>query len=86
AERIGLAHRCVDDDSLMAAAHHMAARAADVPRELSIVTKQTLRDMADIALHDDAVDREIEPQVWSTRQPWFRERLAALQNRISKKA
>jgi len=86
AERIGLAHRCVDDESLLAAAHQLAARAADVPRELSLVTKETLRDMADIAAHDDAVDREIEPQVWSTRQPWFRERLAALQSRISKRS
>ena len=41
--------------------------------------------MAGIVAHDDAVDREIEPQLWSTRQPWFPERLAALQARISKK-
>ena len=47
AERVGLAYRCVDDDALLAAAQEMAARAADAPRELSIVTKQTLRDMAD---------------------------------------
>ncbi|NDC47298.1 MAG: enoyl-CoA hydratase, partial [Actinobacteria bacterium] len=25
------------------------------------------------------------PQVWTTRQPWFRERLAALQAKISKR-
>ena len=85
AERIGLVHRCVDDGELLAAAHAMAAKAASAPRELAITTKQTLADMADIADHDDAVDREIEPQLWSTRQPWFRERLAALQARISKK-
>ncbi len=85
AERVGLAWRCVEDDALSATAHEMAARAADAPRELSIRTKETLRDMASIATHEDAVDREIEPQVWSTRQPWFQERLAALQARIAAK-
>jgi len=41
--------------------------------------------MSGIDAHSDAVKREIEPQVWSTRQPWFAERLAALQAKISKK-
>jgi enoyl-CoA hydratase len=86
AERVGLAYRCVEDDALADVAHAMGAKAAEVPRELSITTKRTLGDMAGIGAHEDAVDREIEPQVWSTRQPWFRERLAALQARISKKS
>ena len=33
--------------------------------------------------HDAAVDRELEPQVWSLEQPAFRERVAALQAKIS---
>jgi enoyl-CoA hydratase len=85
AERLGLVHRCVDDDQLLDAAHAMAAKAASVPRALSITTKQTLADMAGVETHSEAVDREIEPQLWSTQQPWFKERLAALQARISKK-
>ena len=36
AERIGLVHRCYDDDKLLAAAQEMAARAAAAPRELLI--------------------------------------------------
>jgi len=83
AERIGLVHRCVDDDQLLAAAHTMAARAADLPRELAITTKQTISDMAGVASHDAAVARELDPQLWSTRQPWFQERVAALQAKIS---
>ena len=35
--------------------------------------------MADIDEHPAAVERELEPQLWSTQQPWFAERLAALQ-------
>jgi enoyl-CoA hydratase len=86
AERVGLALRCVDDDALAATAQEMAARAASAPRELAIETKRTIGAMAAIASHEEAVDREIEPQVWSTRQPWFEERIAALQAKISKKS
>ncbi len=85
AERVGLVHRCVPDDQLLTAAQEMGARAASAPRELSIVTKQTIRDMADIATHPEAVKRELEPQLWSTRKPWFAERIAALQAKISSK-
>ena len=83
AERVGLVHRCVDDDQLLTVAHAMAARAAEAPRELAIVVKRTLKDMADVATHADAVQRELEPQLWSTRQPWFAERIAALQRKIT---
>jgi enoyl-CoA hydratase len=64
----------------------MAAQAASAPRELVIRTKETIQAMAEIADHPAAVDRELHPQVWSTQQPWFEERIAALQAKISKKA
>ena len=83
AERVGLAFRCVDDDDLLSTAHAIAATAASAPRELAIVTKATIRDMADIDDHPAAVQRELEPQLWSTKQPWFAERLAALRAKIS---
>ena len=85
AERIGLVWKCVDDDQLLDAAKEMAGRAAAAPRELVIKTKSTIQDMADISEHDPAVNRELEPQIWSTQQPEFRERLAAMQAKISKK-
>ncbi|MFM7094362.1 MAG: enoyl-CoA hydratase-related protein, partial [Actinomycetota bacterium] len=85
AERIGLAWKCVDDDQLLGAAHEMAARAASRPRELLKVTKRTIQDMAHVSEHPAAVERELDPQVWSTRQPWFAEMLAALQAKITKK-
>ena len=83
AERLGLAYRCVDDDELLPTAHAIAATAASAPRELAIVTKATIRDMADVDDHPAAVQRELEPQLWSTKQPWFAERLAALRAKIS---
>ena len=85
AQRVGLAYRCVEDADLLTAAHEMAARAASAPRELVIETKKTLAAMADVQTHPDAVARELTPQLWSTRQPWFAERLAALQAKITKK-
>ena len=85
AQRVGLAYRCVDDADLLAVTQEMAARAASAPRELVIETKKTLAAMADVQTHPDAVARELTPQLWSTRQPWFAERLAALQAKITKK-
>lgn len=83
AERVGLAWRCVPDAELAATAQSMAVRAASVPRELAIETKRTLSEIGGVASHPEAVERELVPQLWSTRQPWFAERLAALAARIS---
>jgi len=86
AERVGLVHRCVDDDQLLATAQTMAARAASAPRELAITVKATIQTMADIETHPEAVQTELVPQLWSTQQPWFAERIAAVQQRIGSKA
>ena len=84
AERCGLVWRCVDDDALLPAAIELAARAAAGPPELVRRIEETINDMADIADHPHAVERELEPQVWSVRQPAFRERLAAMRAKITK--
>lgn len=85
AARVGLAYRCFADDELLAGAQRMAARAAAAPRELIEVTKVSLREMANVATHDEAVERELVPQLWSTQQQFFRDRIAALQAKISSK-
>jgi enoyl-CoA hydratase len=85
AERVGLAWRCVDDDALLDEARTLAGRAARAPRELVQRTKTTINDMASVAELAAAVERELAAQLWSVRQPAFRERLAALQARISSK-
>jgi enoyl-CoA hydratase len=83
AQRLGLALRCVPDDELLASAQEMAARAASYPRELVVRTKATLRTMAGVTSHPEAVEVELVPQVWSTQQPFAAERMAALRSRIS---
>jgi len=85
AERCGLAWRCVDDDALLETAGAMARRAAEAPRELLVRAKDTIAAMAGIAEHDDAVERELEPQLWSVKQPAFQERLAALRAKITRR-
>ena len=86
AERVGLVYRCVADDELLDHAQQFARGAASAPRQLAILTKATIQDMAGIEAHADAVGRELEPQLWTVQQPWFEERIAALKARISTKS
>lgn len=85
AQDAGLAWSCVADDELLAAARAMAGVAAAAPRDLVERIKQTMTDVRSIGDHAGAVERELEPQVWSINQPTFQEKLAALQRRISSK-
>ncbi len=84
AERAGLVWRCVSDDLLLPTCHALGTRAAAAPRELVRRTKQTMADVTRLSMHDDAVERELVPQVWSMDQPEFAARLASLQQKISK--
>jgi enoyl-CoA hydratase len=83
AAEAGLAWTCVPDDELLATCREMAAVAAAAPRELVSRIRATMRDVQAIDDHDAAVERELDPQVWSINQPAFQEKLAATQRRIS---
>ncbi|MGI8755386.1 MAG: enoyl-CoA hydratase [Acidimicrobiales bacterium] len=83
AERHGLAWRCVPDADLLPIALELAGRAAAAPRELVARTKATLADVALIADHDTAVQRELTDQLWSVTQPAFADRLAATRAKIA---
>jgi len=81
AERCGLVWRCMPDDDLLPTALELAARAASGPPELVERIKATIAAVADIDTHAEAVELELEPQVWSMSQPAFRERLLARRRR-----
>ena len=83
AERIGLAFRCYEDDELLAKAQEMAARTANTPRDLLLRTKRTIQDIRYVTSQRAAVDHELGPQAWSTRQPAFRDKLAKLKASIT---
>jgi enoyl-CoA hydratase len=74
AARIGLAWSCVGDDELLATATEIAARAASSPRELAREMKRTLRRVERMTSHADALEVELDRQLWSASKPWFAER------------
>ncbi len=82
AEQAGLVWRCVDDGTLLDEALVLATRAASGPKLLVQEVKATMSDMATVATHAEAIERELRPQVWSVTQPFFAERLAAVQARV----
>ncbi len=84
AARVGLAYRCVDDDALLDVCQEMAARTANVPKELVLRTKQTMIDIRAVTTQQAAVHMELGPQAHSARQPAFAAQLAKLKARISK--
>jgi enoyl-CoA hydratase len=85
AMRHGLAWSSVDDEEVLTEAIRLARKATVAPREMVQKLKATCRAMTAIPGHDEAVKRELEPQLWSVSQPAFRERIEALKRRITKR-
>lgn len=86
AERVGLVWRRYDDDeALLAGAHELASRAAAAPRGLIETTKATMRVTGGPISHADATEIEVRAQAASVHSAEFRERVTALQARISKR-
>jgi enoyl-CoA hydratase len=79
----GLAWSVTDDETLMDEALRLASRTTRAPRAMVQKLKSTLRDMASVTNHDEAVERELEPQLWSIDQPAFNDRIQALKRRIA---
>jgi enoyl-CoA hydratase len=79
----GLALRCLPDDELVAGALALAAGAARAPRPLVEKVKATLRGMADVTNIEHAVACELEPQLWSLRQPAFTDGLSTVRAGIA---
>lgn len=67
--RAGLVYEVVESAHLAARARELATRAASADRELLMKVKATMADVRGLDVLDDAVARELEPQVWSITQP-----------------
>ncbi len=86
AQRVGLVWRTYDsDEALLEGARELAGRAAAAPRELIEQTKATMRVTSRLDSQSDATDIEVRAQAESVHSEAFRERVAELQARISKK-
>jgi enoyl-CoA hydratase len=83
AERVGLVWRCVDDDQLLPTAQEMARNALNAPVDLVKKITATIRGIGKLDDHREAMMMELEPQAWSTEQPHFRDKVAALKKKIS---
>ena len=71
----GLVWKAVEPDDLLPASIELATRAATYPKALLAATKQTMTETAVIPTHPEAVDRELETQLWSITQGWLHDRL-----------
>lgn len=85
AAEVGLAWKCVPDDQLLAAAEELAVKAARAPRELLMATKDNISNVVSIATSEEAIDNELDTQVWSMGQPAFVDMVSSLKARITKK-
>jgi enoyl-CoA hydratase len=83
AAEAGLAWACVPDDELLTTCREMAGVAGAAPRAVVERIRATMVDVRAIDDHAEAVERELDPQVWTINQPAFQEKLAAMQRRIS---
>jgi enoyl-CoA hydratase len=80
----GLAYAKADD--VLDAALEFAQPAVRAPRDLLLATKRTLRTTATHERHEDAVETELVAQLASMDTPAFAELLAAMRDRISRRA
>ena len=82
----GLAWKCVDGDKLVEEAIAFTANIRDLPKELLLRTKQTLRLAGGTNSHKEMLDVETAEQIWSIEQPFARDSIAAMIEKISSKS
>ena len=81
----GLSWKCVKQDELVKAAFDFTANIRDLPKELLLRTKQTLRQAGGTNEHNDIVNLETAQQVWSINQPYAQNAISAMIDKISSK-
>jgi len=79
----GLAWKVVDADQLLKAAFEFTANIRDVPKELLLRTKETLRKAGGTNSHKEMLEVETAAQVWSINQPYAQDSIAAMIKKIS---
>ncbi|MBT3671829.1 MAG: enoyl-CoA hydratase [Porticoccaceae bacterium] len=81
----GLAWKCVKQNELVEAAFDFTANIRDLPKELLLRTKQTLRQAGGTNEHNEIVNLETAQQVWSINQPYAKNAISAMIDKISSK-
>jgi enoyl-CoA hydratase len=86
AERKGLVWRCVPSDALLDTALGLARRVVSRPRAVIERAKVTLDASLTVSRSEDAIALELDAQAWSMGQPEFHQRVAALKERLARRA
>jgi len=81
----GLAWKSVAADQLLEEAFAFTANIRDLPKELLLRTKQTLRQAGGTNSHKEILDIETTEQIWSINQPYARDSIDAMIEKISSK-
>lgn len=81
----GLAWKCVAADQLLEEAFHFTENIRELPKELVLRTKQTLRQAGGTNSHKEILDIETAEQLWSINQPYARDAISAMIQKISSK-
>lgn len=81
----GLAWKCVEADKLLDEAFAFTVNIRELPKELLLRTKQTLRQAGGTNSHREMLDIETTEQIWSINQPYARASIAAMIDKISSK-
>jgi enoyl-CoA hydratase len=81
----GLAWKCVEADELLDEAFAFTVNIRELPKELLLRTKQTLRQAGGTNSHREMLDIETTEQIWSINQPYARDSIAAMIDKISSK-
>lgn len=81
----GLAWKCVEQGHLLEEAFAFTTNIRDLPKELLLRTKATLRQAGGTNSHKEMLEVETAEQIWSIQQPYARDSIAAMIDKISSK-
>jgi len=81
----GLAWKCVEQGQLLEEAFAFTTNIRDLPKELLLRTKATLRQAGGTNSHKEMLEVETAEQIWSIQQPYARDSIAAMIDKISSK-
>ena len=81
----GLAWKCVEASQLLEEAFAFTANIRNLPKELLLRTKATLRQAGGTNSHKEILELETAEQIWSIQQPYARDSIAAMMEKISSK-
>jgi enoyl-CoA hydratase len=82
----GLAWKCVEGDELLDQAFEFTTNIRHLPKELLLRTKQTLRQAGGTNNHEEILQLETAEQLWSIEQPYARDAIVAMMEKISSKS